>query len=257
MRLVKTTVTLDEFHVQAIEDVCKRMGLKKAEFYRYAVLFMLRANTGMNIPFPSKILDEMRYVGSIMVNRATADGPMPPDVPDLPIPLHEEPEPEPAFPPEPRFPVDLWKSLTVAPMEASRDNAPPPFPEPRGLPAEYLPLDEYQPSSTYSADMILYIRTYFSSLTEEEQEHLWNHMQLYVENPYHREVIDKFIAYVAGMIYYRMYYEFPHFCPSCEAIGRKTSWTEWYANDHFTYEPRPDGKYDCGPCVARGARWDK
>jgi hypothetical protein len=91
MGLVKTTVTLDEFHVRAIEDVCKRMGLKKAEYYRYAVLFMLRANTGMNIPFPSKILDEMRYVGSIMVNRATADGPMPPDVPDLPIPLPEEP----------------------------------------------------------------------------------------------------------------------------------------------------------------------
>jgi len=195
MGLVKTTVTLDEFHVRAIEDVCKRMGLKKAEFYRYAVLFMLRANTGMNIPFPSKILDEMRYVGSIMVNRATADGPMPPDVLDMPIPLHEEGVSE----PEPRFPADLWKSLTVAPMEASRDNAPPPFPEPRSLPAEYLPLDEYQPSSTYIADMILYIRTYFTSLTEEEQEHLWKHMQLYIENPYHREVIDKFIAYVAGM----------------------------------------------------------
>ena len=120
-----------------------------------------------------------------------------------------------------------------------------------------MPLDEYQPSSAYITDMILYIRTYFSSLTEEEQEHLWKHMQLYIENPYHREVIDKFITYVAGMIYYRMYYEFPHFCPSCEAVGRKTSWTEWYANDHFTYEPRSDGTYNCGPCVVRGARWDR
>lgn len=246
--VVRLASTLEETDSELLNELAAHFGMKRAEYIRWAVLFAIREHSGKDIKIPANFVAEMRsYMGKVWEQVETRAQSEPE--------IFEEPEPEPE--PEPRFPADLWKSLTVAPMEASRENAPPPFPEPRGPPAEYLPLDEYQPSSAYIADMILYIRTYFTSLTEEEQEHLWKHMQLYIENPYHREVIDKFITYVAGMIYYRMYYEFPHFCPSCEAIGRKTSWTEWYANDHFTYEPRPDGKYDCGPCVVRGGRWDR
>lgn len=248
--VVRLASTLEETDSALLDELAAHFGMKRAEYIRWSVLFVIREHSGKDIKIPANFVAEMRtYMGKVweqMETQAQVQGSEPE--------ILEEPEPEPTFPP------DLYRTLTVGPTvdqycPAAGEPEWSLFPVPRGLPAEYLPLDEYEPQNAHERDMILYIRTYFTSLTQEEQDRLWKRMELFVQDAHYRVMIWKFLDFIAEMIFYRMYVEFPHNCPSCQARGKETYWTDWVWDDHHTYLPRISGSYHCGPCVIHKGSW--
>lgn len=255
--------TLEESDSALLDELVARFDMKRSEYIRWSVLFAMREHSGKPIKIPEKFVVGMRTYMDKVWEQVEQRAEEPAGAgPAEAGPAGEAGEATEVAETGPMFPPDLWKTLVVGPSgdqyrPAEGEAEWTKFPEPRGPPAEYLPLDEYMPKSAHEQDMILYIRTYFTSLTQEEQDRLWQRMELFVHDDYYRALMWKFLDFVANMLFYRMYVEFPHNCPSCGQMSRETYWTDWVWDDHHTYLPKINGTYHCGPCVIHKGRWKR